>query len=295
MATGLRFDRFELDPTSGELRDGARVVRLEPQPARALAYLLARRGEVATRQDLQRELWPADTFVDFDRGLNTCIAQIRTALGETATAPRLLETLPKRGYRLLAPPTETTSSADLVAGTTTEVSEAAPAAAAPNRRPPTAWARPLLAGLVMLVGLLVWRHATAPSVAAPTIAVTLFTDETVAADRGRLAQRLTDTVVERLAATPERWGVIGNAAILRTPRPFQDLRRIATELDADYVLLGQLQETDGKKSALVHLIRTGDQKHLWVNRFALDGATEAAALAELGRGVADAVRERTSG
>ena len=89
--------------TAGELRRGGMTTRLEPQPARVLAMLVERAGEVVTRAELQQHVWSGDTFVDFERGLNYCVAQIRTALGDSASSPRFIETLPRRGYRFIAP------------------------------------------------------------------------------------------------------------------------------------------------------------------------------------------------
>ena len=99
----VRFGVFELDPATGDLwREGA-LVRLQPQPAEVLALLVARAGEVVTRDALRERVWGGDTFVDFDRGLNFCIAQIRSALGDSAESPRFIRTLPKRGYQFIAP------------------------------------------------------------------------------------------------------------------------------------------------------------------------------------------------
>src|SRR5262249_43456310 len=92
----------EFDERAGELRRNGDTKRLEPQPARVLGVLLERAGEVVTRTELQQRVWSGDTFVDFDRGLNYCIAQIRDALGDSASEPRFVETLPRRGYRFIA-------------------------------------------------------------------------------------------------------------------------------------------------------------------------------------------------
>ena len=97
----VRFDAFEADLRSGELRKQGLKLRIGDQPFSVLAVLLAQPGEVVTREDLQKRLWPADTFVDFDRGLNKAINRLREALGDSADSPRFIETLPKRGYRFI--------------------------------------------------------------------------------------------------------------------------------------------------------------------------------------------------
>ena len=95
----LRFGPFELDVRSGELRRNGTTVRLQPQPFKVLVLLACRPGEVVTREEIQAEVWPAGTFVDFEQSLNFCVRQIRSSLGDNANAPRYLETLPRRGYR----------------------------------------------------------------------------------------------------------------------------------------------------------------------------------------------------
>src|SRR4051812_41367421 len=98
MATRLRFGAFEADLTTGELwRSGTRL-RLQEQPFQVLGMLLARPGELVTREELRQKLWPADTFVDFDHSLNTAINKLRDALGDSAGDPRYIETLARRGY-----------------------------------------------------------------------------------------------------------------------------------------------------------------------------------------------------
>jgi len=102
-ASILHFDVFELDTGAGELRRQGDRIKLPPQPFRVLELLVRRSGEVLTREEIREHVWCNDTFVDFEQGLNFCIRQIREALGDTAGAPRFIETLPRRGYRFLVP------------------------------------------------------------------------------------------------------------------------------------------------------------------------------------------------
>lgn len=250
----LRFDRFTFDPVSGELReDGVELppVRLEPQPAKVLALLLRRAGAVVSREELRAAVWPAETFVDFEGGLTYCVAKIRAALGDAATAPRFVETLPRRGYRFLVPPTEVPGAAPPAAPITSQ-----------SRRRRRLW--PAVAALA--VGIAAALAVALVPRRPPTIAVTLFDNETGAAAGDAVGQRLTDAVVERLAREPRRWSVIGNAAVLRTPRPLRNLQAIAAGLDADRILVGVVQPAAGGVTVLVHFIRADDQRHLWVVR-----------------------------
>ena len=98
----MRFGVFTADLAAGELRKNGVRVRLQEQPFLVLAFLVERAGEVITREELRQKLWPADTFVDFDHSLNTAVNKLREALGDSASSPRYVETLARRGYRFLA-------------------------------------------------------------------------------------------------------------------------------------------------------------------------------------------------
>src|SRR5690242_11578967 len=97
----VRFHPFEADLDSRELRKDSRKIKLQEQPFRVLALLLAHAGQVVTREQLHQALWPSDTFVEFDHGLNTAIKKLRQALDDSADKPRYIETLPRQGYRFI--------------------------------------------------------------------------------------------------------------------------------------------------------------------------------------------------
>jgi DNA-binding winged helix-turn-helix (wHTH) protein len=99
----VRFGVFELDLAAGELRKNGAKLRLQEQPFQVLALLLERAGDLVTRDDLRQKLWPSDTFVDFDHSLNTAVNKLRETLGDSASSPRYIETLARRGYRFIAP------------------------------------------------------------------------------------------------------------------------------------------------------------------------------------------------
>jgi cholera toxin transcriptional activator len=99
----LRFGVFEVDLAAGELRKNGARIRLQEQPFQVLTALLQNAGQVVTRENLRETIWPADTFVDFDHSLNTAVNKIRESLGDSASSPRFVETLARRGYRFIAP------------------------------------------------------------------------------------------------------------------------------------------------------------------------------------------------
>jgi TolB-like protein len=112
----FRFGSFELHTEPGELRHHGDLVKLAPQPLKVLEILIGKAGQIATRAEVREQVWCGDTFVDFEQGLNFCIRQIREALGDTADAPRFIETLPRRGYRFLMPVSSVTASSGRQAG-----------------------------------------------------------------------------------------------------------------------------------------------------------------------------------
>jgi DNA-binding winged helix-turn-helix (wHTH) protein/TolB-like protein len=252
-----RFGLFEFEPATGALSREGSPIRLQPQPARVLALLVERAGRTVTRDELRAHVWRADTFVDFERGLNFCIAQVRGALGDVADSPRFIETLPRRGYRFIAPVQPVAV-------------EAAPSAAPPPPRPARALPRSVVLvalGLAALVATAFWvgRPAARPI----RIGVVPFDNETGSPAFDEVARGLADATVARLA-TPERvslLSVVGNAAVLRQPRERRDLRAIGEALDLDYVVLGQVKSDAGSARLIAHLIRVSDQAHLWARTF----------------------------
>jgi cholera toxin transcriptional activator len=130
-----RFGVFELDLSAGELRKSGVKLRLQGQPFQVLALLLERAGEVVTREELQQRLWPSDTFVDFDHSLNTAINKVREALGDSASSPRYVETLARRGYRFIAPLQSEGKELTPASTTATSVETPPPRSEAPERYP----------------------------------------------------------------------------------------------------------------------------------------------------------------
>ena len=261
----MTFAGFEVDERAGVLRRNGTRVKLQDLPFRMLVVLLKRAGEVVTRDELRAELWGSETFVDAEAGLNTAIAKIREALGDNAESPRFIETLPKRGYRFIG-----TIETDVIARTPETADQTVPAAG-PLPSSSRRWLTFAALGL-LVVAAMAWFL---PRV---TIAIVRFHNETGEADNERLASTLTDAVVVSLAEDT-RYGVIGNSPLLHTERIFADANKIGQALNADYVLLGQLQNSDIGVLVRAHLIRTSDQKHVWAAPIVLPAVNAEAALA----------------
>ncbi len=256
----VRFGLFEFSPVSGELRRDGRPVKLQAQPARVLAVLVAAAGQVVSRDTLQREVWGPGTHVDFDRGLNFCIAQVRAALGDSAESPRFVATIPRQGYRFIAP-------VDLV----DESRE--PAKVETESLPPARRSRipaVAVAALALLIGAAAaWPLLQRQAPPSDTVVVVPFYNETGRPELDALARNLSDVTVVRLA-TPGRiahLSVIGNAPPLQNKFARTEVQGIARQLGAQWVLIGQLQSDGQGLRVAGHLIRSADMKHVWAQTF----------------------------
>jgi DNA-binding winged helix-turn-helix (wHTH) protein/TolB-like protein len=254
------FGPFTFETTTRELRRDGEIVKLQSQPAQVLAILVEHAGEIVTRDALRAAIWGDDTFVDFDKGLNFAIAQVRTALGDSADAPTYVRTFPKRGYQFIA--------AVETSGAESQPALALRQAQDERRRGLGRTLIPLSATLALLIiGAAVFGYARRPSGPAHTIAVAKFDNQTGLADYDRYAQDLTDALVAELTVSGTgRFAIIGNAAALRAPRDRRDLVAIGDSLKAGYIVLGQVQREGERVRVLAHLIQLPEQKHLWVTR-----------------------------
>lgn len=229
----IRFGDWELDATSGELsRGGEERTRLSPQPARLLAHLIRRQPQLVSREEVRRLLWP-DVEVDFEQSLHTCVRQIRAALGDSATEPRYVETIPRRGYRFIG--------------------------AVPSARGTRLG--PVLGGLALAVLVLVvsFRLGAAPSTIPTRIGVMPFepTTPTSALEPGN---ELAESIVRRLSTDDaEIVGPTTTASYVGG-----SLREMIAELDLDYLVNARETSTDGRERLLIEVIRARDGAHVWV-------------------------------
>jgi DNA-binding winged helix-turn-helix (wHTH) protein len=238
-----RFGIFEFDDRAAVLTRSERPVALEPQPARALALLLSRAGDVVTREELRAHLWGGDTHVDFDRGLAYCIGQLRAALGDSADNPRFIQTLPRRGFSFIAPvstPEDRGSRFDVRGSSFGGTEKGEPSTENHERRteneerrtendehPAPGVRRSVPAALLVATAVVFltvagagwWAASRTAAPNRPIVAVAVFDNETGDVSRERAVSTIADVIVERLTALgPSRIGVNGNSKVLRNPR-----------------------------------------------------------------------------
>jgi TolB-like protein/DNA-binding winged helix-turn-helix (wHTH) protein/Tfp pilus assembly protein PilF len=231
----IRFDVFELRPESSELFKGATRVKLKPQAARVLELLVLRAGEAVSREELKRAVWDEDTFVDFDRSLNSCVTQVRAALGDDPLAPRFIETLPRHGYRFIG--------------------KLAPEAKAPPRR----WPIALAVGFAIAVATAASFWPARPGPAEPLMLL-VRPFENLSGDESQdfFAAGLTEELITRAAAlAPERLGVYARDTAMRS----------SSEIACDYALEGSFRRQGERLRITARLVDARDSRTLWTESY----------------------------
>jgi TolB-like protein/DNA-binding winged helix-turn-helix (wHTH) protein/Flp pilus assembly protein TadD len=247
-----RFGAFELDIETGELRRNGVKLKLQDKPFQMLAMLLERPGEIVTREALRERLWAADTFVDFDHGLNTATKKLRQVLGDSAENPRFIETLARRGYRFIAPLQSTKVLSQ-------------------HRNDRTRLVALISAGVV-LIGLgwgawtFVFRDQQGGADPAPRRPVQLAVLPLKVVSTGETERHLgvgiADAVITRLANV-RTLRVRPTAAVAKYDSETVDPRRAGEELDAEHVLSGTLRKAADRYRVSLQLIRTNDGVPIW--------------------------------
>ena len=280
----VRFSTFELDLRAGELRRAGVRVKLQDKPFRLLAALLERPGEVVTREELFRRLWPSDTFVDFDNGLNNAVNRVRAALGDAADRPVFVETVGRHGYRFIAPVEAPPPS--VPAGPAPAVS--APGAARVSGRWPIA-----VAGVVVVLALAVAatrnRPQEVPEAAIRSVAVLPFDSLSSAPDDEYLADGITDALITELAGI-RSLRVISRQSVVRYKDSEKGLPEIARELDVDALVEGTVLRGGDRLRVTAQLVHGPRDRHLWARSFERAAGDMLGLQADIARAVAAGVR-----
>ena len=269
----VRAGLFEVDLGGCEIHKNGRRVPLQEQPFRVLAILLERPGEVIAREELQARLWPADTFVGFDEGINTAIRKLRVAFGDSADNPRFIETIPRRGYRFLAP------VYDLVvdsAQPSESVAEVDALAERPRVRPGSVlqWIVALSAVAVLVVlGIVIFLKRLRPPAnltAQKRVMLAVLPFQNMSNDPAQeyFSDGLTEETITDLGQlSPEHLGVIARTSAMAYKHTNKTVSQIGHELGVDYILEGSVRREAGEARVSAQLIRVSDQTHLWAQNY----------------------------
>ena len=286
----LRFGPFEADLHTGDLRKSGLPVRLRGRPFDILTMLLSQPGELVTREELRDRLWRADTFVDFDHGLNTSVNRLREALGDSAESPRFIETVPRRGYRFIAPVTDLDSSPP--SPTQDPPAPSVPAAAVASSGQRRWW--PLAAvALVIAFGAGAYfvqdHRAHKPTHGLTRIVVLPFRN--VGADPGQeyFADGLTDELIADLSQVGAL-RVISRTSAMAYKASTRTLPAIARELNADAVVEGSVQRSGNRVRITARLVDAPTDQNLWGEAYERDIADILALQREVARAITLGVR-----
>jgi len=281
LAERVRFGTFELNVRTGELvsigtaalEAGSAKVLLREQPFQILQILVERQGNIVTRQEIRQILWPDDTIVEFDRSINVAMAILRKALADDADHPKYIETLARRGYRLIAPVEWQQSStvaqdvlepqADTLPRIEGQISEREPRAPKPWRKAAVMCAS---AVILVVVGYMSWRHfrGVPPPRTKIRLAVLPFQNLTGDPNKEYLADGLTEETISQLGRlNPEQLGVIARTSVMGYKHKDVRLDQIGRDLSVQYVVENSLRESGDHLRLTAQLIQVKDQTHLW--------------------------------
>jgi TolB-like protein/DNA-binding winged helix-turn-helix (wHTH) protein len=271
----VRTGLFEIDLGCGEVHKAGRKVSLQEQPFRVLGVLLERPGEVVTREELHARLWSADTYVGFDEGLNTAIRKLRVALGDSAENPRFIETIPRRGYRFIAPLHEGVVQPPGMPQTIGVDHPVDHVSGSERRRWQVGWRALLWLAVAMLVVLgggtyLRRRHHTvaAGSPRRVMLAVLPFQNLSNDPQQEYFSDGLTEETITDLGQlSPEKLGVIARTSAMAYKHSNKTVGEIGHELGVDYILEGSVRRQGEKVRISAQLIRVQDQIHLWAQNY----------------------------
>jgi TolB-like protein/DNA-binding winged helix-turn-helix (wHTH) protein/Flp pilus assembly protein TadD len=286
---------------SGELRKQGRKVRLEGQPVQILICLLERSGELVTREELRGRLWPADTYVNFEHGLNAAVKRLRRALNDSADNPRFVETLPRRGYRFLAPVESVGAGQD--GPVVTEVppdkpesaSEGPPVAKNDHRVEPVQWQltwKKFGIALLLVFGILaVWifRPKNSPSPVIRSLAVLPLENLSGDPSQDYFSDGMTDELITELGQI-SGLRVISRTSVMTYKGARKSLPQIARELNVDAVVEGTVLRSREQVRITAQLILANADKHLWAQSYEGDVGETLALQKQVARAIAEQIR-----
>ncbi len=298
----VRFGTYEVSLESGEVRKAGLRIRVQQQPMKLLEILLERPGEIVTREELRRRVWPNENFGDFDQALNIAIGKLRSAFGDSAENPRIIETLPKRGYRFIAdvslvgvdaPPKKPASAIEDLSRTDPgTVPQVAGLAVAPKHRPWTTRGAIAALALVLAFSLLsLWllRSPVRAPMGIRSLAVLPLENLSGDAAQNYFADGMTDELITDLAQI-SALRVISRTSVMAYKRVGKPLPQIARELNVDAVVEGTVLRSGDQVRITAQLIEAASDKHLWSHSYEGELRDSLALQNRVASAIADQIR-----
>lgn len=290
----FRFGPYESRTRTRELYKHGSKLKIRPQPLQLLNLLLSRPGDVLTREELRQQLWSSETFVDFEHGLNNSVKELRAILGDSPSEPRFIQTLPKLGYRFIAPveiaepaiqgiPTQTQpdTSSSPRSHSVPLVRDSEAAGALANAPTPVAalprswqtWALPSLALILIVLAVGYFQRSRSPVRTQPIsgrimMAVLPFQNLTGDPTQDYFSDGLTEEMIAQLGRLdPDHLGVIARTSVMHYKNSPAQVDEIGRELGVQYVLEGSVRRDSDKVRITAQLIQVKDQTHLWSRQY----------------------------
>ncbi len=314
----FRFGPFESRPASRELYRHGLKLKVRPQPLQLLNVLLSHPGQVVTRETLREQLWSSETFVDFEQGLNTAVKELRAVLGDGASHPRYIQTLPKLGYRFiglvdvvarpvsmirdvnLQPEPGAASQPDGGESSATEepeLVEAGEEEVVETKSARGPWALGVALTLIAALaagGYFYWsriQRRTEPAAAGRRmLAVLPFENLTGDASQEYFSDGLTEEMIAQMGRTdPEHLGVIARTSVMHYKHTQEPMNQIGKELGAEYLLEGSVRREADKVRITAQLIRANDQSHVWSHQFERTPDSLLSLQGEIAQEISDAI------
>lgn len=287
----VHFGAFEFDCVSGDLRRDGTSHRLPPQPAKVLGILVRRAGEVLTRQELVEQVWGSGTFVDFEQGLNYAIRQIRAALEDDAEQPRFLETLPKRGYRFIAPVMERAAPVQVEAATSSVSVVKSFPKVSPRRMMVFATTVAAVIALIASAWILIrsghWGTASAHGIT--SLAVLPLQNLSGDSSQDYFADGMTDELTTQLAKI-KSIRVISRTSAMRYKNAQKPLPEIARDLKVDAILEGSVMRSGSQVRIEAQLVEASSDQHLWADSYERDFRDVLSLQADVAQAIANKIR-----
>jgi len=287
----VRFGTYEFEPRAKELYRGGLRVRLEGQPIAILKMLLDRPGELVTREELQKELWPGDTFVDFEHSLNAAVKRLRAALNDSADHPRYIETLARRGYRFIAP----LNGIDAQSEDGVPLTSAAPAPAQVPAafRGRKLWLKAALALFAVAVvdwGWHQWRKQPASSAAPVIRSLAVLPLQNLSGDPSQeyFADGMTEELIGRLSKI-HGLRVISRTSAMHFKNTQLSVTEIAKTLNVDVIVEGSVIREGNQIRVHAQLIRVATDEHIWAEEYQREYRSVLAIQEEVARSIADRI------
>jgi DNA-binding winged helix-turn-helix (wHTH) protein/TolB-like protein/Tfp pilus assembly protein PilF len=279
----VRFGAFELDRSTGELTSQGRRVPLQDQPARVLCLLTAKPNQLVSREELRQALWSDDTFVEFEAALAVAIMKIRQALGDSATKPRFVETIPKRGYRFLA---------DVRAAAPAVTVAAQAASTQPDKRHRTPWLWVLGLAVLTVAAVVLFaqrsRNDPAANPGPRSVAVLPFRPLVTGAGDEALELGMTASLITKLSRIPGLT-VSPIASVRRFVRLDQDPVEAGRILGVEAVLESHVHRTADRMRVMTRLLRVSDGRALWAQEWNDEGRSALGVEGRMSESLADAL------